>query len=96
MTNSTKAQRVGVTTLSPITLAALTLLLAVAGSARAQDWGFDPIIKVAGEYDDNAELNIRTDQETTLRGYLLEIGADIDYASARTTFALSPKVIWRK
>jgi hypothetical protein len=68
---------------------------ASASSALAQDWRFEPIFKVGGEYDDNSTLNTRTDQEVDLSGLLLEARADIYYTSPTATFFVQPKVVSR-
>jgi hypothetical protein len=65
-------------------------------SALAQDWRFEPVIKVGGEIDDNATLETRTDEEVELRGYLLDLHADINYRSPRSTFFIQPKFLLRK
>ena len=44
-------------------LFASSILVLPANSALAQDWRFEPIIRVGGEFDDNATLDIRTDEE---------------------------------
>jgi len=62
-------------------------------TAHAQDWRFEPVVKVGGAYDDNATLNIRTDQEVALKGYLLDLRADFKYASEGTTFLLEPRAL---
>lgn len=72
--------------------AAATLLLAPAVFA---DWRIEPVVKVAGEYDDNAELDTRTDREIELRGYLIEASANFSYSSPRTTFNALPRVLSR-
>ena len=62
-------------------------------SAVAQDWGFKPTIAVGAEYDDNATLDIRTDEEVELQGYLFDLGAVISYASPKSKFSFEP--LWR-
>lgn len=76
-------------------LCALILVVAFANSALAQDWRFEPILKVGGEYDDNATLDPRTDQEVDLSGLLLDARADIYYTSPTTTFFVRPEVVSR-
>lgn len=76
-------------------LSALVLILAFANSALAQDWRFEPILKIGGEYDDNATLDPRTDQEVDLSGLLLNARADIYYTSPATTFFVRPEVVSR-
>jgi hypothetical protein len=65
------------------------------GIALAQSWQFEPIVKIGGEVDDNASLNIRTDQEIKLTGLLLDLKADIEYTSERTTFSVQPRTVVR-
>jgi hypothetical protein len=68
-------------------LCTVIFAFASADSALAQDWRFEPIFKVGGEYDDNATLDPRTDQEVDLSGLLLD---------ARTTaFSLQPRIVSR-
>jgi hypothetical protein len=63
--------------------------------AVAQDWQFEPGIRVGGEFDDNATLNIRTDEEVELKGYLLEGYADVTYSSPKSSFLLQPRFLIR-
>jgi hypothetical protein len=76
-------------------LCAAVFVLASANSALAQDWRFEPIFKVGGEYDDNAGLDPRTDQEVDISGFLLEARADVFYSSPAATFSLQPRVLSR-
>ena len=76
-------------------LCAVIFVVASANSALAQDWRFEPILKVGGEYDDNATLDPRTDQEVDLSGLLLDARADIYYTSPTTTFFVQPEVVTR-
>lgn len=62
-------------------------------SAVAQDWRFEPTIAVGAEYDDNATLDIRTDEEVELEGYLVDLRALISYSSPKSRFSFEP--IWR-
>ncbi len=64
--------------------------------AQAQDWRIEPIVKFGVEYDDNATLRVRTDAEVELEGLLLDLRADINYASATTSFFLQPRALLRK
>jgi len=73
-------------------LCAAVFAFASANSALAQDWRFEPILKVGGEYDDNATLDPRTDEEVDLSGILLNARADIYYTSPTTTFFVQPEV----
>ena len=64
-------------------------------TALAQDWRIEPSIRAGLEIDDNATLEIRTDEEVKLEGYLLDGRADIFYSSPRTTFFMQPRVLLR-
>jgi hypothetical protein len=66
-----------------------------ANSVFAQDWKIEPIVAVGGEYDDNATLNIRTDQEVALTGYLVNMRADINYNTEATSFFIQPRALLR-
>jgi hypothetical protein len=50
---------------------------------------------VGGEYDDNATLDPRTDQEVDLSGLLLDARANIKYDSPTTAFSLQPRIVSR-
>lgn len=70
-------------------------VVALPNSAQAQDWKFEPIVRVGADYDDNATLAVRTDEEVVLKGYLLDLQADINYSSQTTTFFLQPRAMLR-
>lgn len=78
----------------------LVLSAAISGfaplnSAQAQDWRFEPIFRVGAEYDDNATLAARTDEEVELTGYLIDLRANLNYASQTTEFFIQPRVVLR-
>jgi hypothetical protein len=58
--------------------------------AQAQDWRFSPEIAAGYEFDDNAELSIRTDNVVELNGLLAEASVDINYISETTEFGFTP------
>lgn len=62
---------------------------------QAQEWKFEPTIRVGGELDDNATLDIRTDQEVSLSGMLLDLQAAVRYSSDKTTFLFQPRALVR-
>jgi len=66
-----------------------------ANSVLAQEWKFEPVLRVGGEYDDNSTLDPRTDQEVDLSGVLLNARVDIKYASPATSLLLQPSVVSR-
>ena len=73
-------------------LCAAVFAFASAGSALAQEWRFEPILRVGGEYDDNATLDTRSDQEVDLSGLLLGARAAIYYTSPASTFFVQPEI----
>jgi hypothetical protein len=77
-------------------LCALFVLSLPASTTLAQDWKFEPIIKVGGELDDNATLDIRADEEVELQGYLLDLRADINYRSPKSKLYIQPRFLLRK
>ncbi|MGI9235088.1 MAG: hypothetical protein ACR2RD_15755 [Woeseiaceae bacterium] len=76
-----------------LTLCTAIIAVASSNSAQAQNWRFEPIVRVGGEYDDNATLSIRTDQEVDATGYLVDLKADINYTSNTNTFFLQPRAL---
>ncbi len=63
--------------------------------ASAQSWTFEPIIRLGVEYDDNATLNIRTDQETELTGWLADLRARLEYTSSTNMLLIEPRATVR-
>jgi hypothetical protein len=62
---------------------------------QAQEWRFEPTVRVGVESDDNARLDSRTDREVKLEGFLVDLKANISYSSAKTTFFINPSVLLR-
>jgi hypothetical protein len=80
----------------PRVLAAVAVItVGLADLALAQDWRFEPIIRVGGEFDDNATLSIFTVDEVELEGYLLDLKADINYFSPKSSFFIQPRFLLR-
>ena len=77
----------------PVTLTAFALLCA--GTASA-DWEFDPMLRVAWDYDDNATLSVRTDQEEQISGAIGEASVDFRNRSERGFFSLRPTLRSRR
>jgi hypothetical protein len=71
------------------------LIVASPQLAQAQEWRFEPIVRVGGETDDNARLDSRTDREVKLEGFLVDLKANISYSSAKTSFIMNPSVLLR-
>lgn len=76
-------------------LCAAVFVLASANSALAQDWRFEPQLRLGGEFDDNPRLDPRTDQEIDLSGFLLDARAKIYYSSPESTFYVEPRALSR-
>ena len=74
---------------------AAVFLFVSADSALAQEWRFEPILKIGGEYDDNATLDPRTDQEVSVSGLLFDARANVRYSSPNTSFLIQPRVTSR-
>jgi hypothetical protein len=73
-------------------LCAALIVLASANTALAQDWRFEPIFRVGGDFDDNAILDSRTDREIDLSGFQADVRANVYYSSPKTSFLLQPRV----
>jgi hypothetical protein len=69
-------------------LLAAIIAVSLPNSAQAQDWRFEPILSIGVETDDNANLNIRTDQEINSTAFLFDAMADINYTSPTTAVAM--------
>jgi hypothetical protein len=54
------------------------------------EWRFDPVLRGAWDYDDNANLSGRTDAELELSGYIAEASVDVIYNSERGRMAVRP------
>jgi hypothetical protein len=64
----------------------------IALPVQGQDWQVSPEIAAGYEFDDNAELSIRTDDVVELNGLLAEASVDVDYLSETTSFGFTPLV----
>ena len=58
----------------------------------AADWQFDPVLRAAFDYDDNATLSTRTDDEIDLSGYIGEASLDMIYTSPNAYLSMRPIV----
>jgi hypothetical protein len=64
----------------------------IALPVQGQDWQVSPEIAAGYEFDDNAELSIRTDDVVELNGLLAEASVDVDYLSETTSFGFTPLI----
>jgi hypothetical protein len=78
-----------------VALIAATVAFAPVNMAVAQDWRIEPAFRVGAEFDDNATLNVRTDEEVELQGYLLDLSADFSYGSPTSSFTIQPRLLSR-
>ena len=87
-----KPRRLSSSIFSATRICLLILVTSVAWPVQAQDWQFSPEIAAGYEFDDNAELSIRTDDVVELNGLLAEASVNIDYLSETTEFGFTPLV----
>ncbi len=74
-----------------IALAIAALTTSVFGTRDASaDWQFDPVLRAAYDYDDNATLSTRTDDKIDLSGYLAEASLDMIYTSPSAYLSMRP------
>ena len=66
-----------------------SILLATISSVEAAEWRIEPVLRIAGDYDDNAFLSTRTDIESET-GYIAEASARFSYGSDTTDFYITP------
>ncbi len=75
-----------------ITASIIALIFISVSEIHAAEWRVDPVLRVAGEADDNAALSIFTDQEQDISGFVGEAAARFGYSSELTRFYAEPKV----
>ena len=72
--------------------AASVFAMAAVTAVQAAEWRIAPLIRVAGEFDDNAILTTRTDVDADISGYLIDASAKFAYASETTDFFVTPRL----
>lgn len=70
----------------------LVALFSPLSVASAQDWSFEPVVKLGVESDDNADLSIFTAQEFEVTGLIAEASGKFSYNSATSNFSLTPRI----
>jgi len=60
-------------------------------TTEAAEWRIEPVLRVAGDFDDNPYLSIRTDLDENASGTIVEGSANIAYAAERTDFSFTPR-----
>ena len=58
--------------------------------SAAAEWELDPVIRAAWDYDDNAALSVRTDQEEEISGVIGEISVDFRNNGEKGFVSLRP------
>jgi len=66
------------------------VLLGAVSSVKAAEWSFAPVLRVAGDFDDNPYLSHRTDNAESVNGYILEGSAEVAYRSEKSNFDFTP------
>lgn len=74
-----------------LSLIVLPVLILSSGLASAE-WQFDPILRASWDYDDNATLSARTDDEIELNGYIAEGSVDFIFTDENTYLSMQPIV----
>jgi hypothetical protein len=95
MKTRTQSDPFTVNCVSPITLVASVLTLVAAPMAQGAEWRIEPLIRAAGNFDDNATLSVRTDNEEEISGYIVDARARFAYVSQVTDFFVTPILRYR-
>ena len=66
-----------------------------ATTIQGAEWRIEPLIRAAGNFDDNATLAVRTDAEEEISGYIIDARARFAYASPTTDFFVTPILRYR-
>ena len=80
---------------SRLAITAVLAVLSLSGFGvrdASADWQFDPVLRAAFDYDDNATLSTRTDDEIELSGYVAEASLDMIYTSPTAYLSMRPIV----
>ncbi len=72
--------------------AVLVFAMIAATALQAAEWRIEPLIRIAGDFDDNAILTTRTDVEADISGYIIDASAKFAYASETTKFFITPRL----
>lgn len=69
----------------------MTLIAIIVGPRIAiADWQFDPALRAAWDFDENATLSPDTDDEIELSGYIAEASMDFIYSTDRAYLSMLP------
>ena len=95
MTTRTQSDPIISNCVSLIACVASALALLAAKPVQGAEWQIDPMIRAAANFDDNATLSFRTDNEEAISGYIVEGSARFAYASELTNFFVTPILRYR-
>ena len=74
----------------------LGLALLTARSGHAAEWTITPFASIGGDYDDNAGLASRADEEDEISGGVAQVGAGVAYESQTNLFRIIPKLVAKR
>ena len=66
-------------------------LLGTISAVEAAEWRFDPVFRIAADFNDNPLLSIRTDVDDSASGYMAEGSVKIAYRSETSSFYITPR-----
>ena len=95
MTTRTQSDPITSNYVSLLACVASGLAMLAATPVHGAEWQIDPLIRVAVNFDDNANLSVRTDNEESISGYIAEGSARFAYASELTSFFVRPILRYR-
>ena len=75
-----------------ILVSLLGLAFLAANPVNAAEWTITPFASIGGDYDDNAGLASRADEEDEISGVLARVGAGIAYQSPTDLFRIVPSL----
>ena len=85
----------GLSVLSQITRFSILAIVVAASAfsiAEGAEWRLEPVVRVAGDFDDNPFLSIRTDADENASGYIAEGAVKVTYAADRSNFTITPRL----
>jgi hypothetical protein len=95
MTTRTRSEPITSTCASLIASVVSVFAVLTSTSIQGAEWIIDPQIRAAANFDDNAALSFRTDNEESISGYILEGSARFAYRSEVTDFFVTPILRFR-
>ena len=72
------------------TAIATAIAMLATPAAQAAEWRIEPLVRAGADYDDNAILTPRTDLDSDISGYIIDLKAKFAYASETSKFFITP------